>query len=168
MTARTRDGAGVATVVTKLLSIVRPDLAFFGEKDYQQLAIVTRMVRDLDIGCEIVPVPTVREPDGLALSSRNGYLSPAERGEAIQLSLALKSMAGALRAGSTDFAAIETSAMETLARRGWKSDYMVVRRRADLLAPVGTGSAPQSPAEPLVVLGAAKLGNTRLIDNLEL
>ncbi|MEY4882493.1 MAG: pantoate--beta-alanine ligase PanC [Pseudomonadota bacterium] len=159
---------GVSTVVMKLFACVQPGVAVFGKKDYQQLMIIRRMVQQFSLPIEIIGGETQRATDGLALSSRNGYLSPAERGEAIQLSLALQSMAAELLAGGTDFAAIEIRAMETLARRGWKPDYMVVRRRADLLAPVGTGSVVESPVAPLVVLGAAKLGNTRLIDNLEL
>jgi pantoate--beta-alanine ligase len=117
------------------------------------------MVRQFALPIEIVAGETQRAGDGLALSSRNGYLSPAEREEAVQLSLALKRMAGELKTGDKDIAAIQAEAMHTLAQRGWKPDYMAARRRTDLQAPTGD--------EPLVVLGAAKLGATRLIDNLE-
>ena len=150
---------GVSTVVMKLFACVQPRVAVFGKKDYQQLMIIRRMVRQFALPIEIVAGETRRAEDGLALSSRNGYLSPVEREEAVQLSLALKQMAAALKSGSSSYAAIEAEAMESLARRGWKPDYMVVRRRADLLTPTGD--------EPLVVLGAAKLGNTRLIENVE-
>jgi pantoate--beta-alanine ligase len=150
---------GVSTVVMKLFSCVQPRVAVFGKKDYQQLMIIRGMVRQFALPTEIVAGETRRAEDGLALSSRNGYLSPVEREEAVQLSLALRRMSVALKSGQCNHAIIEAEAMESLARRGWKPDYMVVRRRADLLAPMGD--------EPLVVLGAAKLGNTRLIDNVE-
>jgi pantoate--beta-alanine ligase len=150
---------GVSTVVMKLFACVQPRVAVFGKKDYQQLMIIRRMVRQFALPIEIVAGETHRAEDGLALSSRNGYLSNAEREEAVQLSLALKRMAVAVQGGDKDFAAIEAAAMESLAQRGWKPDYLAVRRRSDL----------QSPAEgdSLVALGAAKLGSTRLIDNLE-
>jgi pantoate--beta-alanine ligase len=150
---------GVSTVVMKLFACVQPRIAVFGKKDYQQLMIIRRMVQQFALPIDIVGGETNRAPDGLALSSRNGYLSQAERKEAVQLSLALKGMVAALKAGGNDIAAIEAQAMHTLAQRGWQPDYMVIRRRADLLAPMG--------GEPLVALGAAKLGATRLIDNLE-
>jgi pantoate--beta-alanine ligase len=150
---------GVSTVVMKLFACVQPRFAVFGKKDYQQLLIIRSMVQQFALPIEIIAGETQRTDDGLALSSRNGYLSPAERNEAVQLSLALKQMAAALRSGQCNHAAIESKAMDSLTRRAWKPDYLVVRRRADLMAPVG--------AESLVVLGAAKLGNTRLIDNLE-
>ncbi len=150
---------GVSTVVLKLFACVQPRVAVFGKKDYQQLMIIRRMVRQFALPIEIVAGETRRAEDGLALSSRNGTLSAAERAEAVQLPLALKRMAAAVRAGSKDFAAIEAQAMDTLAQRGWKPDYLSVRRRADLQAPAG--------GEPLVVLGAARLGGTRLIDNFE-
>lgn len=143
----------------KLLSCVQPRVAVFGKKDYQQLMIIRRMVRQFALPVEIVDAETHRAPDGLALSSRNRYLNEAERVAAVQLLLALKRMTATLKGGSRDLAGIEAEATETLAQRGWQPDYMVVRRRADLMAPVGD--------EPLVVLGAAKLGHTRLLDNLE-
>jgi pantoate--beta-alanine ligase len=150
---------GVSTVVMKLFACVQPRVAVFGKKDYQQLMIIRRMVRQFALPIEIVAGETQRAGNGLALSSRNGYLSSAEREEAVQLSLALRRMAETVKAGSRDFAAVEAQALEMLAARGWKPDYMTVRRRSDLLAP-GEG-------DMLVALGAAKLGGTRLIDNFE-
>jgi pantoate--beta-alanine ligase len=150
---------GVSTVVMKLFACVQPRVAVFGKKDYQQLMIIRGMVRQFALPIEIVAGETQRADDGLALSSRNGYLSSAEREEAVQLSLTLRRMAEAVNAGNRDFAAIEARAVETLAARGWMPDYLTVRRRVDLQAP-GDGDA-------LLVLGAAKLGATRLIDNLE-
>jgi pantoate--beta-alanine ligase len=162
---------GVSTVVMKLFACVFSQAkgqrtAIFGKKDYQQLMIIRRMVQQFALPITIVASETCRAPDGLALSSRNGYLSPTERAEAVQLSLTLKAMAAALKAGGNDIAAIaaiESQAMHTLAQRGWKPDYMVVRQREDLQAPV----AGKPFTDQLVVVGAAKLGNTRLIDNLE-
>jgi pantoate--beta-alanine ligase len=150
---------GVCTVVAKLFGCVQPRAAVFGKKDYQQQLVVRAMVRQLAMPVEIVTGETERAPDGLALSSRNGYLSEGERAEAVQLSRALTAMAHALRAGDRDLAAIEARAMHALAARGWHPDYMTVRRRADL--------QPPRPGDALVVLGAARLGSTRLIDNLE-
>ena len=151
---------GVSTVVMKLFACVQPRIAVFGKKDYQQLMIIRRMVEQFALPIDIVGGETRRAPDGLALSSRNGYLSPSQREEAAQLYRVLEAMATEWRTGNKDMAAIEARAMNTLTERGWKPDYMVVRRQADLLAPAGD--------EPLVVLGAARLGDTRLIDNLEL
>ncbi len=151
---------GVCTVVMKLLACVQPRVALFGKKDYQQLMIVRHMVRQLALPIEIVGVETRRADDGLALSSRNGYLSEAERAEAVQLSKALRRMADAVRSGERDLAAIEARAVEALKQRGWQPDYLVLRRRTDLQAP--------SAGEPLVALAAARLGSTRLIDNLEI
>ena len=150
---------GVCTVVMKLFACVQPGVAVFGKKDYQQLMIIRRMVQQFALPIEIVAGETTRAQDGLALSSRNGNLSVSERTEAVQLSLALKAMAMALQAGATNLAALEDQAMKTLAARGWKPDYLVARRRSDLQAP--------APGDTVVVLGAAKLGATRLIDNLE-
>ncbi|MES2877972.1 MAG: pantoate--beta-alanine ligase [Pseudomonadota bacterium] len=150
---------GVCTVVMKLFCCVQPRVAVFGQKDYQQLMVIRRMVQQFALPIEIVGGDITRAADGLALSSRNGYLSESERAEAVQLSLALKSMAEALRSGATDLAALEAQAMKTLAARGWQPDYLVVRRRSDL--------QPPQPGDALVVLAAAKIGATRLIDNLE-
>ena len=155
---------GIFTVASsgarKLFACVQPRIAGFGKKDYQQLMIIRRMVEQFALPIDIVGGETRRAPDGLALSSRNGYLSPSQREEAAQLYRVLEAMATEWRTGNKDMAAIEARAMNTLTERGWKPDYMVVRRQADLLAPAGD--------EPLVVMGAAKLGDTRLIDNLEL
>ena len=151
---------GVCTVVMKLFACVQPRVAVFGKKDYQQLLITRGMVRQFALPIEIVAAETQRADDGLALSSRNGSLSAAERQEAAQLSLALKRMGARWQAGGAQAGEIEAEAMDTLARRGWKPDYMTVRRCTDLQAP--------SPGDPLVVLGAARLGATRLIDNFEL
>ncbi len=156
---------GVSTVVHKLFNIVQPDLAMFGKKDYQQLMVIRRMVQQMALPIEIIGGETRRAEDGLALSSRNGYLSSEERAEAVQLSMALKGLAAAARAGNAagalDVATLETAAMDALRARGWAPDYITLRRQHDL-SPV-TGPC----AEPLVVLAAAKLGKTRLIDNIE-
>jgi pantoate--beta-alanine ligase len=149
---------GVCTVVMKLFACVQPRAAVFGKKDYQQLMVIRGMVRQFALPIEIVAGETQRASDGLALSSRNGYLSPAERQEAVQLSLALQRMARQVGEG-VEIAHAESQTMEALQARGWKPDYMTVRRRSDLLAP--------QEGDALVALAAAKLGNTRLIDNLE-
>ena len=151
---------GVCTVVMKLFACVQPRFALFGKKDYQQLMVIRHMVRQFALPIEVVGSETRRAEDGLALSSRNGYLSEAERAEAVQLSKALRGMADALRSGERDLAAIEARAMRALEERGWKPDYLVLRRRTDLQAPAA--------GEPLVALAAARLGTTRLIDNLEI
>lgn len=150
---------GVCTVVMKLFQCVQPGVAVFGQKDYQQLIVIRNMVQQFAMPIEIIGGEIIRSADGLALSSRNGYLNESERTEAVQLSLAIKTMADALRAGETDVAALEAQAMQALSARGWKPDYLVARRRSDLQTP--------HPGDALVVLAAAKLGNTRLIDNLE-
>lgn len=156
---------GVATVVHKLFNIVQPDVAVFGKKDYQQLMVIRRMVQQMALPIEIIGGDTRRAEDGLALSSRNGYLSEEERAEAVQLSLALKALAAGVKMGilrgNIDVPALEAQAMARLSQRGWQPDYMTVRRQHDL-------SPVQGPtANPLVVLGAARLGKTRLIDNWE-
>ena len=159
---------GISTVVLKLFCCVFAGMpsgvAAFGKKDYQQVLVVRRMVQQFALPIEILAGETQRAPDGLALSSRNSYLSASERKEAVQLAQALREL-GALAAGTAPagLLALEAQAMQALARRGWKPDYLTVRRRSDLLAPQ---AGP--PAEPLVVVGAAKLGNTRLIDNIEI
>ena len=150
---------GVCTVVMKLFTCVQPRVAVFGKKDYQQLMIIRRMVQHFALPIDIVAGETQRAADGLALSSRNGYLSERERAEAVQLSLALKTLATALKVGATDLTALEHQAMHSLAARGWKPDYVVARRRSDLHT--------AAPGDAIVVLGAAKIGATRLIDNLE-
>ncbi|WP_027009008.1 pantoate--beta-alanine ligase [Conchiformibius kuhniae] len=151
---------GVATVVAKLFNIVRPDVACFGKKDYQQLMIVQGMVRDLDMAVRIVPVDTGRDTDGLALSSRNRYLSPDERAEAPRLYRVLRRVADALRGGACDYAALERQAAAELSAHGWTVDYVEIRE-ADTLNIARVGMAR------LVVLAAARLGQTRLIDNVE-
>ncbi len=155
---------GVCTVVLKLFNIVQPRVALFGAKDYQQQMVIRRMVAQLALPIEIVTGATLRAEDGLALSSRNGYLSASERAEAVQLSRTLKSMIAMLRAGEHNIAAIEQHAMKTLADRHWLPDYLTVRRRHDLQPPLPDDL---THADRLVVLGAAKLGTTRLIDNIE-
>ncbi|HXZ49768.1 MAG TPA: pantoate--beta-alanine ligase [Usitatibacter sp.] len=152
---------GVVTVVAKLFDIVRPHVAVFGKKDYQQLHVIRALVRQLNYGIEIAGVETVREPDGLAMSSRNGYLSAAERAEAVRLSRALAGVKSAVEGGARDFAALTAAARDDLAAHGWRVDYVEMRDRARLATPV--------PGErELVALGAAWLGQTRLIDNLEI
>ena len=156
--------AGVATVVTKLLLQVQPDVAVFGEKDYQQLQVVRRLVRDLDIPVEIVAGPTVREADGLAMSSRNAYLSPQDRGRAPALHRALAAAGAAALAGLAP-AAAEAEAAAALAAAGFASVDYVAIRHAETLATVSAGDI--AAGAPLRVLGAARLGTTRLIDNLD-
>lgn len=158
--ARPGHFAGVATVVCKLLNMAQPDLALFGEKDFQQLAVIRRMVTDLCLPVEIIGVPTVREPDGLAMSSRNGYLSADERFRAPALSRTLNWVADQLRAGHRDYARIEAEAAEPLRQEGFEPEYVSIRRAADLAEP------DPDETEPLVVLAAARLGRARLIDNL--
>jgi pantoate--beta-alanine ligase len=154
---------GVCTVVMKLMSCVQPRVAVFGKKDYQQLMIVRQMCRQFALPTDIVAAETVRDSDGLALSSRNRYLTEAERAEAPMLAATLGRVREAVLAGRHDFEALEREAMASLSARGWQPDYIAVRKRADLIAP----SAQELDA-PLVVLAAAKLGATRLIDNLEI
>ncbi|VEB41881.1 Pantothenate synthetase [Chromobacterium violaceum] len=151
---------GVATVVTKLFNIVQPDLACFGKKDYQQLHVIQAMIADLNSPIEIVPVDTGRAGDGLALSSRNGYLSAEERAEAPRLYRNLSMIRDGLMAGSQDYAALEQAARDDLAAAGWTVDYVEVRQ-ADTLEIAHAGE------KRLVVLAAARLGKTRLIDNIE-
>jgi pantoate--beta-alanine ligase len=150
---------GVCTVVLKLFNMVQPAAAVFGKKDYQQLLVIRNLVQQLALSVEIVPADTIRDPSGLALSSRNGYLSDMERVEAAQLNAILSGVAAELGANRTDWEALERGATDALKRRGWRPDYVAIRRQADLLAP--------TPGDGLVVLGAAKLAGTRLIDNVE-
>ncbi|HVZ13353.1 MAG TPA: pantoate--beta-alanine ligase [Bauldia sp.] len=151
--------AGVATVVAKLLQAALPDIAVFGEKDYQQLLVVKRMVADLGFPVEIVGVPTMREADGLALSSRNAYLSPADRAKAPRLHAALVAAAEAIRYGTTPDVAL-SGAQSKLTAVGFRVDY-VKMRNAETLAPV-----KDADKEPKRLLAAAWLGKTRLIDNI--
>jgi pantoate--beta-alanine ligase len=150
---------GVATVVAKLLIQAQPDIAIFGEKDYQQLKVVTRMARDLDLPVTIVPAPTIREADGLALSSRNAYLSPQERATAPVLHRTLREAARCLRGGE-DMAKVLAEARHSIAEAGFVIDY-VEARDAETLAPLA--SLGEEPARLLV---AARIGKTRLIDNI--
>ncbi|AUT45835.1 pantoate--beta-alanine ligase [Achromobacter sp. AONIH1] len=156
---------GVSTVVLKLFSCVQPRVAVFGKKDYQQLMVVRNMCRQFQLPVEVLAHETVRADDGLALSSRNRYLSDAERAEAPALYAELRAIEQRLVAGATDSAALEAEAAASLARRGWLVDYISVRRQRDLKRPE---AADLAAGEPLVALAAAKLGATRLIDNLEL
>ena len=156
---------GVCTVVTKLFSCVQPRVAVFGKKDYQQLMIVRNMARQFAMPTQIIGAETYRAEDGLALSSRNGYLTESERAEAPTLYQNLNAVADSVRGGERDIAQVEARAMAALTERGWKPDYISVRKRGDLQAP---DAADLANGAPLVVLAAAKLGNTRLIDNLEI
>lgn len=152
---------GVATVVLKLFNQVMPRSAIFGKKDYQQYLVLRDMVRQFALPIEIIPAETVRAPDGLALSSRNAYLSAAERSEAPRLYQTLKWAAAEVEAGARDFQRIDQETMSELSRRGWQPDYVAVRRRVDL-------RPPTERDQELVVLAAARLGRPRLIDNVEL
>jgi pantoate--beta-alanine ligase len=151
---------GVTTVVAKLFNAVRPHLAVFGKKDYQQLLVILALEKQLNFGIRIIAGETMREPDGLAMSSRNGYLSPEERAEAARLNRNLTRIKDAIEKGSRDFATLEKEAVADLSKAGWRVDYVAVRNRETL-------GPPAKPGE-LVVLGAARLGKTRLIDNLEI
>lgn len=150
---------GVATVVTKLFNIVAPDVAVFGEKDYQQFVIIRRMTSDLQLPVEVVGAPTVRDADGLALSSRNRYLSPEERATAPAIHRALQAAVQRLAAGERDFAAVEAEGWQSLAKAGFRPDYFSVRDAAELQPPDGR-------SRELVVLTAVRLPRARLIDNL--
>ena len=151
---------GVATVVTKLFNIVQPTAACFGKKDYQQLHVIRAMVEDLNLPVQIIPVDTGRAEDGLALSSRNGYLSAEERAEAPRLYANLSRIRDALQAGSNDYAALENTARQDLEAHGWSVDYVEIRH-ADTLEIAHAGE------KRLVILAAARLGKPRLIDNIE-
>jgi pantoate--beta-alanine ligase len=151
---------GVCTVVLKLFNVVQPRFAVFGKKDYQQLLVIRGMVRQCALPMEIVGADTVREASGLALSSRNGYLSDAGRIEAAHLHHELQRIAAAVRTGNRDYSALESNALKALEARGWAPEYVVIRRRTDLGTP--------SESAALVVVAAAKLGQTRLIDNIEI
>ncbi|HUN93755.1 MAG TPA: pantoate--beta-alanine ligase [Burkholderiaceae bacterium] len=156
---------GVTTVVMKLLACVQPQVAVFGKKDYQQLMIIRNMCRQFAIPTEIIPHETVRDVDGLALSSRNRFLGAAERVEAPRLYAALRALREKVRGGRSDFLTLEAEARAELNAHGWDTDYVSVRQRIDLRPP-----APDAvpPPESLVVLAASRLGSTRLIDNLEI
>lgn len=151
---------GVASVVCRLLHIVAPDVLVLGRKDYQQLVLIARMVKDLAMPVQIVSGRTIREPDGVAMSSRNHYLTPEERARAPALNAALRAAHEALERGATDHERIEREAVEALRGAGLAPDYVEIRRTADLARP-----APDDHARDLIVLGAAWLGRARLIDN---
>jgi pantoate--beta-alanine ligase len=157
--------SGVTTVVLKLFSCVQPRVAVFGKKDYQQLMIVRNMSKQFALPTEIIAAETYRAEDGLALSSRNMYLSAEERAEAPALFRTLNEVANEVRSGQADLLRLERNAMTSLADRGWKPDYVSIRKRANLQAPSADDLAR---GELLVVLTAARLGSTRLIDNLEI
>ena len=150
---------GVCTVVAKLFQIVQPQLAVFGKKDYQQLMVIRRMVAQMGLPIAIHGGETLRSPEGLALSSRNQYLSAEQKVQALQLSAALRGLIAEWQQGLRDRERMEGEAMDRLAAQGWQPDYLTLRRQHDL--------GPARAGEPLVALGAAKLGSTRLIDNLE-
>ena len=152
---------GVATVVLKLFNIVQPQAAVFGKKDYQQLMVIRNMTRQLALPITIIGGETVRADDGLALSSRNGYLSTEQRAEAPRLYRELNKIRDAIRAGETDTVKLENRAISELTAAGWKTDYVAVRQQSDL--------APANGVDrPLVALAASRLGATRLIDNIEI
>lgn len=153
--------AGMATVVTKLLNMVQPDVALFGEKDYQQLQIIRRLVDDLSMPVEIIGVPTVREKDGLAMSSRNQYLTPAERALAPQLFHTLTVLTQELCNGRRDFQRLESEAVRKLSSIGMRPDYVAIRAARTL-------AVPENGTVNLVVLAAAWLGKARLIDNIQM
>jgi len=150
---------GVCTVVAKLFQIVQPDVAVFGKKDYQQLMVIRRMVDQLAMPIRILAGETERNADGLALSSRNGYLSEQQKQDALLLSRTLRAAIARWQSGERDLDRIEADAMQALRDAGWAPDYLTLRRRHDL--------GPAREGEPLVALAAARIGQTRLIDNLE-
>lgn len=152
---------GVATIVLKLFNIIQPNLAVFGKKDYQQLHIVREMVQQLNLPIEVIAGETVRAPDGLALSSRNQYLNKAQREEACNLFQILVQIKHEITSGRRDYPLLQENAIKTLAKRGWKVDYIQIQKRSSLM-PAHTDD------HDLVILGAAWLDKTRLIDNLEL
>lgn len=150
---------GVTTVVSKLFNLVQPDMAFFGEKDWQQLTIIRKMVDDLDFPIQIVGIPTERESDGLAMSSRNQYLTERERQSAPELFRVLQDVATSIRTGSADLGALEESACDDLLAAGLRPDYVAIRDASSL-------ESPRTKQDRLRVFGAAHLGKARLIDNV--
>src|SRR5690606_16315741 len=155
----------VSTVVLKLFSCVQPRVAVFGKKDYQQLMVIRNMCRQFQLPVEILAHETVREENGLAMSSRNRYLNEAQRAQAPQLYACLQNVKAQVKAGATNVGEIEAQAIKQLQQLGWQVDYLALRRQRDLLTP---NVEEMAAGEPLVVLAAAKLGDTRLIDNLEI
>jgi len=160
---------GVCTVVLKLFSCVQPKVAVFGKKDYQQLMIIRQMAKQFALPVDIVPAETIRAEDGLALSSRNSYLSTDERREAPELQKLLQQVREQVmrlkHQSPEELKKIEAGALEMLTKRGWQPDYIAIRQQSDLASPSNTALDAK---EPLVILTAAKLGKTRLIDNLEI
>lgn len=154
---------GVATVVMKLFQIVQPDAALFGKKDYQQMLVLSALVREFNMSTEVIAGDTIRAADGLALSSRNGFLSATERAEAPRLHRLLEHLVASVRSGDRNFAQLESAVMAELKQNGWLPDYVAVRQRKDLQAP-----KVDARAGNLVVVAAAQLGTTRLIDNVEI
>lgn len=152
--------AGVATVVAKLFNMVKPQVAVFGKKDYQQLMVIRALVRQLNFDIDIIAGETVREPSGLAMSSRNGYLTAAEKSQAAQLQQQLLQVKTALLAGNLDYVALCTQASLQLQQQGWQVDYVEIRRQQAL-------TLPDAQTRDWVILAAARLGKTRLIDNCE-
>ena len=150
---------GVTTVVARLFALVQPDVAVFGQKDFQQQLVIRRMVEDLSLPLRVVTAPTVREDDGLAMSSRNAYLTDAERAVAPELYAALRSVGEELQTGNREFAALESAAIERLSAAGFEPEYVAIRRALDL-------GSPGRDCDELVVLAAARLGRARLIDNV--
>ncbi len=157
---------GVCTVVSKLFNIIAPSVAVFGKKDYQQLAVLRAMVAQMALPIDIIGVDTVRADSGLALSSRNGYLSEAERNKATALAHSLQGLITQAQAGRRDWAALEQEAMQSLDAQGWQSDYLTLRLQHNLQHPKNHDFATHQPL-PMVALGASRLGSTRLIDNIE-
>lgn len=159
---------GVCTVVSKLFNLVQPCSAVFGKKDYQQLAVLRAMVRQMAMPIDMIGVETERAEDGLALSSRNGYLSPAERQQALALSASLRWLIAQAQAGRRDWQTLENEAIAALNAKGWQSDYLTIRQQSNLL-PLSAEDAekPAVAATQMVALGASRLGQTRLIDNIE-
>lgn len=151
---------GVCTVVMKLLAVTQARTALFGKKDYQQLMVIRNMVKQFALPIDVVGGETQRNEAGLALSSRNGYLTPVQREEALLLSATLRNIVAAVRSGEADLARLESEGMQALRAAGWLPDYVAVRRQADLQAP--------QAGDAKVVLAAARLGSTRLIDNMEI
>ena len=154
---------GVCTIVMKLFCCVQPRLAVFGKKDYQQWLVIRRMVEQFAMPIDVLAGETLRDPDGLALSSRNTYLDPAQRARAPALSRALRALVDEFTRGSRDPADLEARAFAELAQAGWQPDYLAIRRRSDLQPAAPRLDGPGT----LVALGAARLGDTRLIDNVE-
>jgi len=152
---------GMATVVLKLLNIVQPQVALFGKKDYQQLHLIRQFVRQLNLAVKIVGCATVRAEDGLALSSRNQYLTETERGEAVFLNQILQQLRGQIMQGECNFAYLQQQAVAALTQRGWVVDYVSIRNQSNL-------QIADADQTELVILAAARLGKTRLLDNIEL